>query len=319
MVSGRSAHYAVQTMYTIKRAAELTSIGVATLRAWERRYGVVAPSRSEGRYRLYSDDDVRALSIMAALVNDGWTASEAAAETIRRVNGSGTPTRAGGGPGSAPVLASLDELDELIDAAGQLDAERVGAVLDRALGRDDFTVVAGQWLMPVLNAVGGAWADGRMTAAGEHLISYAVQRRLAGLYDAAAHARTGRMVVLGLPPGSRHELGLLAFAVAARQSGLDTAYLGADLPLEDWEVAVSGRQAGGAVLSVPRLADVVPAQEVVDRLIVKVPGLVVAVGGGYQDDVTGAHRLGHDLADGIALLRDRLASGTPTTDDPVPA
>jgi len=305
-------------MYTIKRAAELTSIGVATLRAWERRYGVVAPSRSEGRYRLYSDDDVRALSIMATLVEEGWTASEAAAETLRRVGGGPRPLTTVGG-GSAPVHASLDELDELLDAASKLDVDRVGSVLDRALARDDFTVVAEQWLMPVLMAVGGAWADGRVTAAGEHLISYAVQRRLAALYDSAAHKGTGPLVVLGLPPGSRHELGLLAFAVAARQSGLKTAYLGADLPVEDWQVAVSARRAGGAVMSVPRLADVVPAQSVVDRLAEDASDVVVAVGGGYQDDVTGAERLGHGIAEGIAVLRDRLASDPSSTDGPIPA
>ena len=45
-------------MYTIKRAAELTGISVATLRAWERRYGVVHPQRSDGGYRLYGPDDV---------------------------------------------------------------------------------------------------------------------------------------------------------------------------------------------------------------------------------------------------------------------
>jgi methanogenic corrinoid protein MtbC1 len=222
------------------------------------------------------------------------------------VGGAATTVTAPGG-GTAPVFASLDELDELIDAAADLDVERVGAVLDRALTRDDFTVVASRWLMPVLTAVGGAWADGRVTAAGEHLISYAVQRRLAGLYDAAVpQSSGGPLVVLGLPPGSRHELGLLAFAVAARQSGLNTAYLGADLPLEDWQGSVSRHDAGAAVMSVPRLADVVPAQAVVDRLSQNVPGVLVAVGGGYQDDVTGAHRLGHDLGDGISALRDRL-------------
>ena len=69
MASRRCRVYAGQTMYTIKRAAELTGIGLASLRAWERRYGVVPPSRTESRYRLYSDNDVRALSIMAALVD----------------------------------------------------------------------------------------------------------------------------------------------------------------------------------------------------------------------------------------------------------
>src|SRR3954471_3267106 len=70
-------------MYTIKRAAELTGISVATLRAWERRYGVVSPQRSDGGYRLYGPEDVRALAIMNSLVNEGWSAREAAAETPR--------------------------------------------------------------------------------------------------------------------------------------------------------------------------------------------------------------------------------------------
>src|SRR4051794_14896527 len=72
-------------MYTIKRAAELTGISVATLRAWERRYGVVSPQRSDGGYRLYGPEDVRALAIMNSLVNEGWSAREAAAETTRRL------------------------------------------------------------------------------------------------------------------------------------------------------------------------------------------------------------------------------------------
>ena len=74
-------------MYTIKRAAQLTGISLSTLRAWERRYGVVSPARSDGRYRLYSDADLRALGIMASLVNEGWSAREAAAETKARTSG----------------------------------------------------------------------------------------------------------------------------------------------------------------------------------------------------------------------------------------
>ena len=72
-------------MYTIKRAAELTGISVATLRAWERRYAVVRPRRSDGGYRIYDSDDVRALETMNSLVQEGWSPREAAAETHRRL------------------------------------------------------------------------------------------------------------------------------------------------------------------------------------------------------------------------------------------
>lgn len=301
-------------MYTIKRAAELTGIGLPTLRAWERRYGVVSPVRSEGHYRLYSDADLRALSIMAALVGDGWTASEAAAETLRRVGGVDGPRRPGSGDSVATTgtpenadHAEPEGLEEVLAAAHELDAPRLGAALDRGMeGSAEFTRVADQWLLPVLVAVGGAWADGRITPAGEHLVSNAILRRLAGLYEAAPRATSGPLVVLGLPPGARHELGLMAFAVGARQAGLRTAYLGADLPTNDWVGAVSGRHAGAAVLAVPRLVDVVAAQAVVDRVTASAPGVVVAVGGRHQDDVDGALLLGHDLDSGIEALGEAL-------------
>ncbi|WP_404386612.1 MerR family transcriptional regulator [Knoellia locipacati] len=298
-------------MYTIKRAAELTGIGLPTLRAWERRYGVVSPVRSEGKYRLYSDADVRALTIMATLVDDGWTASEAAAETLRRVGGVGGVSRAEA-LGTDAVLASAEHpppqgIEEVLAAASDLDGPRLGAALDRGLdGSEEFTRRANEWLLPMLSAVGGAWADGRISPAGEHLVSHAVHRRLAALYDAAPRVTSGPLVVLGLPPGSRHELGVLAFAVGARQAGLRTAYLGADLPTIDWVGAVSGRHAGAAVLAVPRLADVVAAQVIVDRIIASTPGVVVAVGGRHQEDVTGALLLGHDLDAGIEALGDAL-------------
>jgi methanogenic corrinoid protein MtbC1 len=303
-------------MYTIKRAAELTGIGLPTLRAWERRYGVVSPERSEGHYRLYSDGDLRALAIMASLVEDGWTASEAAAETLRRLDAvdragrpgsSGRSGRSGDLDLASPDGGEPDGLEEVMAAAHELDGSRLGAVLDRAFDDEDYTGMVGSWLMPVLLAVGSAWADGRITTAGEHLVSHAVHRRLAALYDATPRTRTGPLVVLGLPAGSRHELGLLAFAVGARRAGMRTAYLGADLPADDWVHAVSRRHAGAAVLAVPRLADVVAAQTVVDLVRESAPKVVVAVGGGHQDDVTGSLLLGHDLAAGVQSLGQALA------------
>ena len=43
-------------MYTIKQAAARTGVSVPTIRAWERRYGVVGPARTTAGYRLYDDD-----------------------------------------------------------------------------------------------------------------------------------------------------------------------------------------------------------------------------------------------------------------------
>ena len=64
-------------MYTISRAAELTGVPVATLRAWERRYAVVAPQRTEGGYRLYDDGALAAIRAMSDLVDGGWSPRQA--------------------------------------------------------------------------------------------------------------------------------------------------------------------------------------------------------------------------------------------------
>jgi DNA-binding transcriptional MerR regulator len=296
-------------MYTIKRAAELTGISLSTLRAWERRYGVVTPARSDGRYRLYSADDLRALGIMVSLVNEGWSAREAAAETKARMSGAAQAPRP---EARLEAVAALPGVDGLIDDAQRLDTAKVADVLDDAFARAGFERVVDDWLMPALIAIGDAWADGRVSVAGEHLISYAVQRRLAAAYEAAGGRANGPVVVLGLPSGARHELGILAFAVAARRAGFSTAYVGADLPQADWDLAVAARGAEAVVLAVPRAADVVPAREICERLLAAHPRLVVFVGGALQDEVgAGAVPLGHGIGAGVELMESRLAARRP--------
>jgi DNA-binding transcriptional MerR regulator/methylmalonyl-CoA mutase cobalamin-binding subunit len=290
-------------MYTIKRAAELTGISLSTLRAWERRYGVVSPARSDGRYRLYSPADLRALAIMASLVNDGWSAKEAAAETLSRTSDVVQPPSVGGSEEPGEVTPT----SELLEAARELDTAKVADVLDEAFARGGFERVVDEWLLPALGGLGDAWADGRVSVAGEHLVSYAIQRRLAAIYEAAGGRMHGPAVVLGLPGGARHELGILAFAAAARRAGFTTAYVGADLPTEDWEVTVAARQASAAVLAVPRPADVVPAREICETLLRAHPALLVFVGGARQDEVgAGSLPLGHGIRTGVAQLAASL-------------
>ena len=105
-----------------------------------------------------------------------------------------------------------------------------------------------------------------MTVAGEHMASYAVLRRLAAAYEAAGFPVGGARVLVGLPPGARHELGLLAFATAARRAGLATTYVGADLPAEDWSAAVSTHGAVAAVLAAPTADDLTGLHSVVADL-----------------------------------------------------
>lgn len=304
-------------MYTIKRAAELTGVPVATLRAWERRYGVVTPKRTDGGYRLYDSDAVRALTLMNALVQEGWTPKLAAVETGRRLSAARVSSAEVAAPPATPVaLGQPPSPDErLIQVAADLDPIALSDLLDEVFARGSFERVVDTWLLPALISLGTAWADGRVTVAGEHMVSYAVQRRLAAAYEAAGGRLDGPRVVVGLPPGSRHELGLLAFATAARRAGLATVYVGADLPAGDWSAAVRAQGAVAAVLAAPREADLPALEAVVDDLRAHHRGLVIGIGGGLQDHAPpGCLRLGHDLGKAARLLADAVGVAGPGSD-----
>lgn len=314
-------------MYTIKRAAELTGISVATLRAWERRYGVVHPQRSDGGYRLYGPEDVRALAIMNSLVGSGWSAREAAAETLRRLSGrdaggpdaeresAGASRGAGRADGRRGQVAPLrgggryqsEDAEAFIRAAERLDSASATAVLDARFALGTFEHVVDDWLMPTLGLVGEEWAHGRLTVAGEHLVSYAVQRRLAAAYEAAAGRADGPTLLIGLPPGARHELGLLAFAVAARRAGFATVYVGADLPAEEWVRAIEARRAAGIVMAVPRNVDITAASDIVDTVSRTHPEVVIGLGGSQQNEIEGnCIHLGHSITVAVGEMTRRL-------------
>ncbi|HQR28394.1 MAG TPA: MerR family transcriptional regulator, partial [Nocardioides sp.] len=273
-------------MYTIKHAAELTGIAVPTLRAWERRYGVVAPVRTAAGYRLYDEGAVQSLRTMQTLVQEGWAPRQAAEETRRRAAEGLPPAPITEGPDTSEGRGGDDlaaDARALVAAGVGLDAAAVAAVLDRRFSLTSFETAVDDWLMPALHALGEAWARGELSVAGEHLVAHAVHRRLGAAYEAGGRVASGPRVVVGLPPGAHHDLGVLAFAAAARRAGVPTTYLGADLPAADWVSATAGADTRGAVLAVSRTEDLPALDAVVAALRTGRPGLLVAVGGSLQD------------------------------------
>ncbi len=273
-------------MYTIKQAAMRSGISVPLLRAWERRYGVVEPGRTASGYRLYDEVALRRLRAMRQLVREGWTPSNAA-EHLRDADDAAVGAilqEALDLAGTEDPGHEADRASELVqafaEAAAEMDEPAVEQVLDDMFASGSFEQVAQRLVMPALVALGDAWAEGRVTVAAEHAAASAVARRLGAAFLAAGRPDNEKHVVLvGLPPGARHELGALAFATELRRSGVPVRYLGADLPETEWVEAARRTGAAAAVLGVVIGADVAPAQRVIAALRRSRPGMLVAVGG----------------------------------------
>lgn len=278
-------------MFTIKHVAEMVGISEATVRAWERRYGVEPTSRTESGYRLYDDEAIAALRSIKDLVDAGWSTKEAAREIC--------------GPRLALVPFTLDE-DALLSPAQSFSADELSAVLDAASSGGGVAERADTWLLPALKRLGEAWAAGDVTVAGEHFVSHAVMRRLSTEYDEAAALATGPAVVIGLAPESHHDLGLLCYATVARRAGTATRYLGADVPVNSWIESVRDADVAGAVLAVPREKDARSVTLVARALRMARPDLPIAVGGAFQDQAPDfCQRLGHEITE-AARLTNRM-------------
>lgn len=285
----QSPPYAPMVMLTIKKAAALTGVPEHTLRAWERRYDVISTSRTASGYRVYDDAAIARIREMDDLVKAGWAPRDAAAEAARRARGFADPA----------------DSERLLAAAAALDGDAVGRILDEQFARGSFETIVDEWLMPALVWLGRAWADQDVSVAGEHLVSNVIMRRLATVYEATDVPRGGPTVVIGAPPGVEHELSLLAFATAARRAGVQTVYLGGQVPADAWRLAVLKVGAKGAVTSLHRRRDAARLVPVVDA-VAGIRGLRLWVGGRHQDLAPAPFRpLGHSISAAAAQLAGR--------------
>ncbi len=293
-------------MYTIKQAARLTGVSETTLRAWERRYGVVVPQRTESGYRLYDDTAVTDVSSMRRLVAEGWSHGEAANAVRQGTVPSGLPPARSSDSGTEPPAVTY--MHRFLRAAARMDTAEIEQSLDGGFALGSFEHVVDSWLFPTLEALGEGWARGEIDVAGEHAASHAVYRRLCAAFDAAGSGSRGPKVVVGLPPGGEHSFGALTFATAIRRRGCDVLYLGSNVPASSWETAVRSHAAQAAVMSVVMATDRPPATDVAQRLLALDPAPLVCAGGAA----------GADLAPGVRTLATGVGAAAGQLDELVP-
>ena len=303
-------------MYTIKQAAARSGVSVPTLRAWERRYGVVRPTRTAAGYRLYDDDAIARLVAMRHLVDaEGWRPSQAA-ERVRSATdlaplspppppAARRPDEGTAGGSTSSALAA----DAFLEAARRLDVPEMERVLDESFAGQRFELAMDRVVFPALRAIGEAWSTGEIDVALEHAASETVRRRVAHFFDATGRGERVPTVLVGVPPAGQHEIGAFAFAVAARRVGLDVLYLGANVPLESWLRTVRETGAPVVVLAVVTPADVVTATVVVEALGAMARPPRCLLGGpsaGEVAEVRGASRLPESLDEAVAVLVETL-------------
>ena len=194
------------------------------LRAWERRYQLLTPTRSEGGLRLYSEADLERVRAMQRHLASGLAAAEAARLAAADVLS------------DEPVLAHGEIRDELAAAFAGFDEARAQAVIDALFAGTTLDTALSEVIVPYLRELGERWEAGEASVAEEHFASGVLRGRLLGLARDWGRG-LGPRVLLACAPGEQHDLGLIAFGLALRSRGWRIGYLGQDTPLESVERA----------------------------------------------------------------------------------
>jgi MerR family transcriptional regulator, light-induced transcriptional regulator len=294
--------------HPIRVVARRTGLTPATIRAWERRYGAVEPTRSEGGQRLYSDRDLERLDTLRRLTEMGRSISSVASLGREEAAALLREDRSAAAAADSP-LTPADALDTWTGQAYGLIRSMDDEGLERLLWRAFTTVGAPRFLdgvaVPLLHRVGAGWEAGEVSPAQEHLGSEVVDRILAEVTDRSIPTEDGPRLIVGTLPGERHGLGGRLVAAAAALEGWTVKYLGTDLPASEIADAASRLGARAVAISVVSSEIAEQTTQALVELRTLLPAKVALFVGGRASALLDAKRLpaGVSVLEGLDALR----------------
>lgn len=237
--------------HSIKIAAQRTGLSSHVIRVWERRYEAVKPRRTETNRRLYSDDDVDRLRLLAQATDAGHAIGNIAGlsdDELRSLiaEDRGTVRRKDPAPGGDPA----PHLERAVEAAADMDAERLRGILEAAALDLPQLIVLEEVVVPLMHRIGDMWYEGTVRVVHEHTAYAVVCAFVNSLKTSYAPSEDAPVVVVATPAGQLHELGALIVATTAAADGWRPAYLGPSLPVEEIAKSAEMNDAIAVALSV---------------------------------------------------------------------
>jgi len=329
--------------YNLKVVVQETSIKPDTLRAWERRYGLPEPKRTEGKHRLYSDYDIAIIKWLMTRQQEGLSISRAV-KLWRSLEESGQIPFNESMPSplttqstqnhSTTALSSVNDLSastvaELrkawVDACLQYDEAGAEAKLTQGFALYPAQMVVLELLQKGLAHIGELWYQNKASVQQEHFASALAKRRLNTLVSAApAPTRPGKIMV-ACPADEHHVFAPLFLTLMLRYQGWETIYLGANVPREYLENTIATAKPDLIIMTAQQLHTAASLFEVAqflqsERIMLAYGGRIFNQTPALQDRISG-HFLGQQLDTAISeigvLLSKRPFSAPidPVTED----
>jgi len=225
--------------YPIKVVSQMTGLSVHVIRAWEKRYHVVEPDRTDTNRRLYSEEDIEKLRLLNDASHLGHNIGRLAtlslselknllskektntSEDRNRFKYSGTATNA------------EEIFSECLEAIKNYDAKKFESILLNTSAKLTQPVLIEEVVIPLVYKIGDMWHSGELRVANEHLASSVIRSFLFNLLESYSFNDSAPVLVSATPRGQEHELGALIAGVIAASAGWKVIYLGSNLPAEE--------------------------------------------------------------------------------------
>ncbi|MCI0506965.1 MAG: MerR family transcriptional regulator [Gammaproteobacteria bacterium] len=291
-----------EELYPIRTVSSLTGVNSITLRAWERRYGLIKPVRTPKGHRLYTQNDIdliqQVLELLGKGISIGQVKDYLKGKSIQRASESTTDPW-------------FNFQRRMLNAIVRFDVNALDQTYNDALSVYPIDLVTRYLILPLLKQLGLRWATQEGSVAEEHFFGAYLRNKLGARFHHQPISQNGPVLVAACLPGEHHEVGLMLFCLSALNHGYRLVYLGADTPFEELKTPVE-RSSGDAILlsgSIEPEPSILTEKLATLVASVKVP---VFVGGKtavqHTDTILGAGAipLGADIAQGVRKIDDVL-------------
>ena len=283
--------------FPIRTVSEITGVNSITLRAWERRYGLLVPHRTPKGHRLYTQEDIDLIHQTVELLNKGISISQVKSHLLPKhvIKKSQQAKKV---EDISNVWAQYQQ--RILNAIVRFDTRALMATYNEVLAIYPLDIVTTHLILPISRKLGDRWANQDGTIAEEHFFTQFLRNKIGARFHHQSFRQQGPKIIAACFPDEQHEIGLLIFCLAGSEHGYDIVTLGCDLPLTELQRVVMQTDADAIVLSATyKLSQTILKSELPE--LVKSVEIPVFIGGNASvtncDEIknAGAEPIGQDI------------------------
>lgn len=214
---------------TVAAVARRLGVAPATLRTWDRRYGLGPSEHNSGEHRRYNCSDLARLTLMRKLVIAGVTPAEAAQRALNSDQEVSSELI------SRSISQDIEVREELVEtlirAARAYDRTFIEELLRSEILARGITNTWNEIIVPLLILIGNDWAETGTGIEIEHMASDIITRLMQEV-ECPQDPINSRPVLLACIGEEVHSLALHTLGAALSERGIATQFLGAQTPIE---------------------------------------------------------------------------------------